>query len=190
MPSDPAQDHPDREPDLVARICAGDESAFAALFAMHYEGLWALVNGYVDAPDVAEEIVQDIFVRIWAQRARWEVHGSVRGYLYSAARSRALDYLRHQRVVRRWEDTTSVELGTRVVDDTEALLAASELSAALDTAIAQLSPALREVLVLRARHHLTYPEIARLLQVSPKAVETRVTRAFKALRELLGPYIE
>ncbi len=125
---------------------------------------------------------------------RWQVHGSVRGYLYSAARSRALDYLRRERVARRWEETEALDVAAGdagpVPDDIEARFRAAELSVALDEAIRRLSPALREVLLLRSRHHLTYPEIARVLDVPLKTVETRVTRAFKALRELLAAYLD
>jgi len=193
--------HPDRtrrddaEREWVAAIRRGDESAFAALFTAYYEPLWALVNDYVHAPDTAEEVVQDIFFRLWAQRTTWQVRGSVRGYLYSAARSRAIDQLRRERRENRWAAATGTEnppdiAGGEPSAGPDARLAAAELSAALDQAIERLSPALREVLVLRARHHLTYPEIAGVLDVSPKAVEVRVTRAFRQLREYLKPYID
>ena len=84
---------------LAARIRLGDEDAFAALFLEHYTDLCQFVDSYVRAPDIAEEIVQAVFLRIWEHRGSWDPRGSPRAYLFASCRNQAVDALRHEQIV-------------------------------------------------------------------------------------------
>ncbi len=80
---------PDAE--LVARIRAGDEGGCEALYVAHHGPLWRFAYGYVRSAEIAEELVQEVFLALWRNRADWEVSGSVRAWLYGAVRNRALN---------------------------------------------------------------------------------------------------
>src|SRR5881394_3449437 len=74
--------------DLVARIRAGDEAAFEAMFRAYYDPLCRHVAPYLGSRDAAEDAVQGLFVRIWEDRARWVV-SDLGHYLYTAVRGPA-----------------------------------------------------------------------------------------------------
>jgi len=185
-------DGPDLDPaalerQLAARVRAGDEAAFDQLFTANYPALCDFVVGYVHAPDIAEELVQNVFLRIWEHRARWDPVGGARAYLFAACRHQALDHLKHDRIVARLADRASQEqlihgLGSPPMRPDEAIQAA-ELSRALRHAVEQLPERRRLVVVLRWQHQLSYQEIADVLEISVKGVKTQFARAIAALRK-------
>jgi len=92
---------------VVARVRAGDEGACETLFRTFHAPLWKFAYGYVRSREAAEEIVQEVFLALWRNRATWEVHTSVRAWLFGAVRHQALNYLRHERLVSRRKRTVT-----------------------------------------------------------------------------------
>ena len=179
-------------PSEIARIRAGDEAAFEALFHAYFAPLCDFAERYVGAPDVAEELVQTLFFDLWTQRAAWAPRGSARAYLFGAVRNRALNHLRHRRVEERWRAASvraaSVReghLGAAPADAADEIEAA-ELRTALARAVARLPERARLVVVLRWQHQLRHAEIAEVLGISVKGVENQLARALRALRTHLG----
>jgi len=182
----------DDDREIVAAVRRGSEAAFFVLFRAHYEVLCRFAYRFVRSRAIAEELVSDVFLRIWTQRSRWDVHGSARAYLYGATRNLAIDWLRRERVERRSLDHTTRELlGARAAssDDADARLAAEELTAAMQRAVDELPPRPRQVFLLRWQRQLTNGEIAAALGIAVKTVEMHMTRAFDALRHSLPPEI-
>ncbi|HXE60438.1 MAG TPA: RNA polymerase sigma-70 factor [Gemmatimonadaceae bacterium] len=179
----------DRE--IVAAIRQGSALAFRALFSAHYEALCRYAYRFVHTRAIAEELVSDVFLRIWTQRARWDVHGNVRAYLFSATRNLAIDHLRRELVERRSLDHTSRELrasgGGASLGDADDRLMAAEVAAAMQRAVDELPPRPRQVFLLRWQRHLTNVEIASALGIAVKTVEMHMTRALDALRGSLAP---
>ena len=175
--------------DVVARVRAGDERAFERLFRAHYDGLCGFVIRYVHQRALAEELVQDLFAALWARRESWEVRGgsgSVRAYLFAAARNRALNLRARRAVERDWEAAeTDVRELHRAPPRADDALEAAELHARLDAAIESLPERCRLVMQLRWRDQLSYAEIAEVMGISTKGVENQLSRGLKALRETL-----
>src|SRR5581483_2448661 len=88
--------------DVSARSARAAGAAFEALVATHYADLCDFVFRFVKSRDAAEDIVQDVFVRLWERRAESDPRDP-RPYLYRAARNGALSYLRHRHVHERWQ---------------------------------------------------------------------------------------
>jgi RNA polymerase sigma-70 factor (ECF subfamily) len=174
---------------LVQRIRAGDEAAFEALFRSTYDALYASVYRIVQSAAVAEELVQDLFVAVWADRARWDPGDTidrVRAYLFIAARRRALNAVRREAVERRWVEQAELAPSERAVESAEVIVERAERVRAVREAVARLPERGRAVLLLQWRRGLTYPEIAECLGISVKTVEVHVSRALKALRRSLA----
>ena len=112
--------------------------------------------------------------------------GPLRAYLHQSARNRALNHLRHDRTVRQSEPHVRPPSEAARPD---ARVSARELQAAVTDAMADLSPAQREVFEMSRRDGLTYPEIASVLDISVKTVEARMGRALRHLRERLAPWL-
>src|ERR1700689_4645051 len=95
---------------LVAAVRAGDREAYERVFRAHAAGLTTFVERYVRSPDVAEELVQDLLLAVWRDRARWDPAGSIGGYLYRAARNRAFNWLKRAHIVSAWQTRVGWEV--------------------------------------------------------------------------------
>lgn len=198
LPIAPADD----EAALAARLRAGDERACEALYLAHHERLWRFAYGYVRSREIAEELVQEVFLALWRNRADCEPRTCVRAWLYGAVRNLALNHLRHERVASRLtpgtaDDTSHawsavVHSGDELVamggppPDAQALAEADELEAAVAAALAGLPERRRIAMTLRWKHDLSAAEIARVLGTTPESVRVLLTRARQELVGLLG----
>jgi RNA polymerase sigma-70 factor, ECF subfamily len=153
---------------------------YDALFRAFAPGLAAFLARYVGSPATAEDLVQDLFCALWADRARTRIDGSMRTYLFTAARNRALNHLRHQRVADRYQRAVgqSWEWSDPSAPGEATLLARVEAQ----RAIAALPPRCRRIFSLCREQHLSHRQIATLLGISVKTVEVQMGRALKSLR--------
>lgn len=180
---------PDSE--LIARIQGGDEAAFELLFREHYGRLCLLATRMLRSDAAAEELVQELLFNIWQQRERWEITGTIAGYLYGAVRNRALNQLRRQQLEQQWResaqwDVVPLHSATPTPDDH---LASSELAAAIDQVVAELPPRCRQAFILRRQQNLSYQEIARVMHIAPKTVEVQIGAALRTLRARLASWL-
>lgn len=179
---------PDRTA-LVLRIRAGDAQAFEALFHAFHAGLCAFAYRYVKSREVAEEIVQEVFLFLWERRETLDVRDSIKNYLFTAVRNAAVSWLRHERVVARRQVET-LELFSRPAPSPDSMAISGELLAAVRRAIDRLPERCRLIFTLHREQGLTYGEIAQVLGLSPKTVEVQMGRALKALRKGLARFRE
>jgi RNA polymerase sigma-70 factor, ECF subfamily len=187
----------DASPDthLVAPVRAGDERAFEALFRAYAGPLCRLAYHYVESVALAEEVVQDVLLRVWESRASLPVRESLPGYLRVAVRNRALDTMKAARSAARVQAAghaadCQVPIGMgqparSPFEDAEQ----HELAAALRQAVERLPARCRMVFVLRWESHLSYAEIAEHLDISVKAVERHRQRALKRLAKALRQFL-
>ena len=165
-----------------------DRAAFEGLFRAYSAALCTFAWGYVRSLEVAEGIVQDVFLKLWKGRTSWDPACGVRAYLYAAVRNGALDHLKHRRVVERWAAEPRPPSPAEPTPEEE--LQHKELEAAVQAATARLPERCRLVFTLSRQHGLTYAEIADVLGISPKTVEAQMRRAFALLKQALGAYLE
>jgi RNA polymerase sigma-70 factor (ECF subfamily) len=177
---------------LFERIRASDEAAFAQMFSAYYPALCRFTSSFVWSSEVAKELVQDVFFRIWEQRDALQIRGSLRAYLFGAARNHAVNFLKHERVGNRIFETATAEHRVLAIgrgfDSPDEALYHGELVAAFETAVDNLPERQRTILVLRWHHQLTHAEIAEALGISVKGVETQLGRAIKTLRAQLTTF--
>lgn len=182
--------HSLNDSELIQRIQFGDKEAFSQLYQTYFFNLCEFAYRYVKMPSVCEELVQDLFLNIWMMREQWEPEGSIRPYLYKSIKNRAFDYLKHQKVERKYLDWRKME---QELDSRQRTLSLhqeeQELAEAIEDAIAQLPDRRQEIFLLSREDGLTYREIAEVLDISVKTVETQMGRSLKTLRKLLSEYL-
>jgi RNA polymerase sigma-70 factor (ECF subfamily) len=180
---------------LVARIRGSDEKAFESLYLAHHDELWRFAYTYVRSRDIAEELVQDVFLAVWGSRETWDVHTRVRAWLFASVRHLALNHLRHERIVARTIEVAQAASGNDAPTDAVAMAAppmdqllaieAEELDNACLQAIGELPDRRRIAMTLRWKHDMSALEIARVIGTTPEAVRTLLTRARADLTALL-----
>jgi len=179
--------HDASERELQNRIRAGDESAFDVIFRAHYPHLVRMGESIVRERGPAEEIAQDVMLELWRRRESLEVEQSFRAYLIRATRNRALNHVRHQRIVARELAAASVEMRESTGSDEE--LIGVELERAVRDAIDSLPEKSREVFTMSREQGMRYAEIASALEISVKTVEKRMGQALSELRDRLAPWL-
>lgn len=181
---------PTGDAELVRRIRAGDERALEAVFRAHYAGMASFVQRFVRSPDVAEELVQDVFFKLWSKREQLAEIETLRTYLFRAARNTALNHLRRLKLERRWQEEQGVDDDPPTTFAADEETSEGEVAAAVQDAIGRLPPRCREIFLMSRDGGLTYAEIASALEISVKTVETQMGRALKSLRVSLKHFRE
>jgi RNA polymerase sigma-70 factor, ECF subfamily len=176
---------PPPEPDeseLLARLCAGEAAAFEQLFLLYFAELISFAQSYVHSRDTAEDVVQDVFCRLWDRHTTLQLRGGLAQYLYSAVRHTALDTLKHDRVATRWEASEALALDTQTAtNEGPARLEAAELTAIVAQAVASLPPRCQEVFRLSRYRRLTQRDIADTLGITINTVNAQLGRALRTI---------
>jgi RNA polymerase sigma-70 factor (ECF subfamily) len=175
--------------DLARRATGGDADAFSALAGRHKTWLFRFIRRYVGSDADAFDLLQDTMVATWLTLRRYDPGRPFQAWLRQIALNKCRDWHRRS-VLRRIVGFLSGDLDTLPAEagrsNPETMWMASETLQQLDSAIASLPRPLREPFILIAFEGLSYRETARMLQVSEKAVETRVYRARQRLSRVIA----
>ena len=174
---------------LLARMRSGDTAALDLLLEQYWAPLVTYSGRLLNSHDMAEDVVQEAFIRLWEHRERWSLEGSVRALLYKITRNVALD--ERKRLLRR---QARVAAGRREAAPTVATpadhLEGAELRRAVEAAIAALPPRRREVFILARYDGLPYKQIAEVMEISPQTVANQFSRALDDLRRSLASFVQ
>jgi RNA polymerase sigma-70 factor (family 1) len=170
-----------------------DEVAFATLFKLFYPKLVDFSVRIVHSKEHGEEIVSDVFVTIWQNRKSIEKINHVQAYLYSSVRNSSLNFIKarhlHTEGLPETHDT-DIRYFAHQSFDPEKELELQELQVQMRSAIESLPLQCKAVFKLIKEDGLKYKEVADVLHISTRTVETQLVRALKRLESVMSPYIE
>ena len=175
------------KPNSQLREKRSDDEAFEQLFKTHYEGLCRLAFSYVSSQATAKNLVQDVFFSLWKRRRELGLDSDIKGYLIKAVRNEALKHLEHQTVVRQYAEKHKGDQSYSS-ESPSYHFRLEELNKAIQEGLESLPPRRREIFLLSRQHGLTYSEIADLLGISVKTVETQMSRALLFLEAHLADF--
>ena len=177
----------DGEEDLIRRVNFGDQTAIETLFHTYYDGLCRFTERMINSKDDVEDLVQNIFVRIWLNKEEWNPKGSIKSYLFKAARNQALNFAKGRKTHEIIEDDAQVL--TSHADPAEEMIDV-ETYERVSEAIEKLPHGCKLVFTLNRHNGLSYSEIADVLGISVKTVENQIARALKLLRKELADLVK
>lgn len=167
--------------DYYRQYLAGDESALDPILSLYRPGLTFFIQRIVGDPDTAEDIAADVFVHLLIHPRRYDFRASLKTYLYTLGRSRALDHLRR---MKRMEREPLPE--NYPADETlEELFLKDQRRRALHRALGQLPPEQRQAVHLVYFEGLSYRDTGAVMKKTPKQVDNLLTRARQSLHALL-----
>jgi RNA polymerase sigma-70 factor, ECF subfamily len=170
-------------------IAGGSDSAFEEAF-LHYHGwLLRVAYGLLGSDHDAQEVVQDVMLSFWTRRQVVQVRGSLMSYLYVAVKKRAISAIRKRRVAERFTRLVAMRPTPPSTEATDAATMTGELNAAISQAIARLPLKRREIFVLHRYGLMGNTEIATLLNVSTRTVDTQLHRAYNGMRQSLSAWM-
>jgi len=173
----------DENNDLLERIKEGDENAFKALFDLYGRKVYQFVSNYVKNSADAEDITQNVFIKIWQTRNRIDPSRSFKAFIFKVAYHITIDHIRSKAA------NEFVELSS-LNDDAwtenagaDDLVIQRQLKSLYERAIDQLPPKRREIFTLSRHQGLTNKQIADHLNISVKTVENQMTAALCSMKE-------
>jgi RNA polymerase sigma-70 factor (ECF subfamily) len=173
---------------LIDSLVKQEEAAFEQVFKTHFKNLHAYSYTIIRDETAAEEVVQQVFFKLWERSKTLSISGSVAAYLYRAVYNESLNYLKHQKVQRDYQQhyTHTMKNESEI---TGKKFSAKELEGRLMHALNELPEQCRTVFQLSRFEELRYREIAEHLGISVKTVENQMGKALKILRSKLIEFL-
>jgi RNA polymerase sigma-70 factor (ECF subfamily) len=173
-----------RDTDITWRIRNGDIGQFESLFRSSYVSLVRYAKTLIKDHDTAEEIVQDLFFRLWQDKEKLNIESSLNGYLFRSVHNRCLHYIEHNRVIERHAEEMSYSQ-SESQDNPSDILNYKELQEKIARILERLPERCGRIFTMSRFEGLKYSEIADKLSVSIKTVEANMGRALKEFRKEL-----
>lgn len=177
----------DQFEEWARQISRANTRAFDALFRAMYPGLVRFAYRYLKNRAAAQDIVQDCFVALWKTRHRLDQNRSLKSYLFTMVRNRALNELRDRSEMFVSHETSLYHQDAAEPDGTEGE-SADELESRMNQWIEQLPGRQKEAFQLSRYHGLDHEEIAEVMDVSPKTVNNHIVAALSTLRDHYEEY--
>lgn len=179
---------------FLLRFKSGDELAFEKIFKSNHDQIAGFCNQFVSDLDKAKSLTQEVFLNLWLNRQKIETLNGIKSFLYTYAKSGCLNYLRHQKVIRKYEvkhlQEKEEELNREVLESFDFnSLEFSEFEELIQKAINDLPEKCRQVFIMSRFDGKMNKEISEELNISLKAVEANMTRALKTLKSRLSEYL-
>ena len=165
-----------------------DETAFEQVFKTHFKRLHAYAFTILRDEIEAEEIVQQVFFKLWERNENLSLTGSVSAYLYRAVHNESLNYLKHQKVRSNHQLHVAYSMKNEVEHPAKKIIT-GELEKKIHTALNELPEQCRTIFHMSRFDELKYREIADKLGISVKTVENQMGKALKLLREKLVDFL-
>lgn len=172
-----------KEVDWVFALKDGNLWAFNELFDRYGKRLHRFAVAYLKSTENAQEIVQEVFLKIWNNREEISPDKSFESYLFTIAKNGILNTIRKSKSEQAYLNFAKLNPGKNVLLDEE--LDFNELERAYKNAVDQLSPRRKEIFLLSRVHSLSNAEIAKKMNISVKTVENQMTSALAEVRKNL-----
>jgi RNA polymerase sigma-70 factor, ECF subfamily len=177
---------------LIEDIKLGDIKAFEKLYEQYYLFLCLIAEHIVKNPSDAEEIVSDVFVKLWNIREKIEITTSIKAYLVKAVRNTSINYLERPKISNKLSDDINNSDCKLLAWDSDyplGQLYEEEIIKILDHSIGSLPDSCREVFILSRIENMKYSEISEKLNISVNTVKTHMKIALARLRNNLKDYL-
>jgi RNA polymerase sigma-70 factor, ECF subfamily len=177
---------------LVENARRGDRGAFETLVKKYEAKVYHLAYGFVQDPATADDLAQDVFVKVYTHLPKFKFESEFGTWLYRIAVNHVKDHLR--KIARRKEVALHELEDSRFASEDpgperEAERLGEERRGAIHAALQTLPPKYNVILTLRDVRGLSYEEIADVLKISPGTVDSRLHRARRQLRKKMAPYL-
>lgn len=185
------EDTPFSDLELLVAIGKGDQRAFTTLFERHRNHLYNYLVKVTKSSETAEEIVLDVFIKIWQGRSLLHEVDHFEAFLFCIARNKAIDFLR-------WLEkrkSGQIELWNlihqkKVAEPADSGLCLQETRQIIDEAVGQLSPQRKQAFQLSRDHGLTYEQIAARMHISSHTVRNHIAASLQFIRYNLSATAE
>lgn len=172
------------EKELIRLVAGDDEIAFRELFERYSDNIYGVAMAYTKSADAAEEIVQDVFIKIWMNRNKLLQVERFNDYLFIVARNYILNYLRNNKKNKQFTTRLLEHFGEHTITPEDEFLV-KESQKLIEQAVAALPPQQQMVYDLRRRQDLSLEDIASQMNISRNTARNHLNQALKQIKEYL-----
>jgi len=169
----------------VEALCNGNHKAFEDIFIMYFRRVKVFIGGIIKSNVDAEELAQDVFIKLWQNRKQIDVNKSLNAYLYAIARNATFNYLKHQKVEQSY---LSDYKQNEDVDTPEEVYFAQEIKLLIEMTVTQMPAQRRRIYILSRDKGISNEDIANQLNISKKTVENQLSLALKEIRKVVSVF--
>lgn len=169
--------------ELLTRMKNGDMLAFDRVYEMYSHKLFSFVFKILKNEAEADDIVQEVFVKIWESRHKLQDYKLLNAYIFTIAYNNSIDLIRKRINNTKYLEHLKNSAVTNVTPNIISQIEFNELNIQVEKLIANLPERQKQVYLLHREEGLTYPEIAEKLGISKNTVENHMVKALKYLRE-------
>ncbi len=173
---------------ILRSLVPTGKTNFEQLFKEHFKGLYAYAITIIKDEMMAEEIVQQVFCKIWEKREQLEIHTSAKAYLYKTVYHDSLNYLKHKKVMAAYA-MHAIRQSDKETENASGKVLAGELNEHIRTALNELPEQCRTIFQMSRFEGLKYQEIADELSLSVKTIENQMGKALKLMRIKLAEFL-
>jgi RNA polymerase sigma-70 factor (ECF subfamily) len=182
---------PSGHQDLLRQIAAGDQLMFRQLYICFYKRLYHFALSMVRLKEAAEEVIEDVFVRIWQQRETAASIRNLKVYLYTAVKNSSLNYLSRKAKETITEPFDHIDIGYSGPANPEQQMITAEMFDKIRQAVENLPPRCKMIFQLIREDGLKYKEVSQILNISVNTIDAQmaiaVSRIAAALAADFGP---
>lgn len=176
------------EKQWIEQLRYGDDQAFESLYRFYFPKLSQFAYRYVHSNHLAEDLVHNVFFSLWRNREHIKPVESLRPYLYRATRNQALKHMNRSKSDL-MSDRSLKSIAVKQDWSPDEITDDKELENAVIQAVQKLPEKRRQIYLLHREDGLTYKEIAQVLDISIKTVETQMSRSLRFLRKCLSDFL-
>jgi RNA polymerase sigma-70 factor (family 1) len=181
---------PDNEPALIQRMAAGDADAFSQVYRHYRKIVYNTVMVYVKNETEAEEIVQQVFVKLWERRAALSGVRSFRDYFFIVVRNHVFKYFNRLSKEARLADVIRLQAGKEPGNEADHRLRQQQYDQLVEKAIGQLPDRQKQVYLMADQEDLGYDDIAERMQISRLTAKKHMELARRSVREYINRYLQ
>ncbi len=175
---------PENEIKFIAEIRSGSEAAYRSVYLHFYERLCIYILNFTPNREIAEDVVQEVFLKLWNNRKELKPGGSLGGYLYTLTYNEYINIYRKNVKQNRELELLRLQSLSELLQDNDDVF--QEKLEQVKKIIDELPPRCREIFILNKQHGLRHKEIAAQLDISVKTVENQVGKAMAVLRKKIA----
>lgn len=168
--------------DLLIRVSCGDEKAYKQLYEHYSTAIYRVAHRYLHSADLAEDVVQEIFLAIWHKRADFREVRTLESYLFFMTKNLCLKYIKDLAKQSAANLTFAEGMNTDNIDTT------AQYQELLENALQQLPPQQKRVIELAKIQGMSHEKVAGILNLSASTVNNHLTAALKSIRLRLQQY--
>ena len=170
---------------LIERLHSGDENAFSEIYQLYAASLIGFASSKLYSLEEARDLIHDIFVYLWTERKKIQIHSSLQSYLFAITRHRIIDHIRRN-VTREEYAYMLHRLTLNLENNLERNMEAKDLGMFIEKVVGNLPQRTKEIYQLSRNENKSISEIAVMLNLSDQTVKNQLTTALKFLRTSLG----